>query len=150
MGKFKMEPQKSERESFWDASTFAIITDKSKPAIKWTISELKNRGKKVYVIDLSDKPEPGSLKSVSELPAGIDRAVLGVTKSEPGNLIPALKEKGITKIWLHWRTETEKALATCKAEGIECMPEYCPMLYLGSGLSIHGMHRAVAKMMGKY
>ena len=145
-----MEPTKSERESFWDAKTYAFVTDHTKPAIKWAISELKNRGKNVYVIDLSDKPEPGSLRNVSELPAGLDRAVLGVTKTDPGNLIPALKEKGITKIWLHWNTETEKALATCKAEGLECMTEHCPMMYLGSGLSIHGMHRAIAKMTGKY
>jgi hypothetical protein len=145
-----MEPTKTERESFWDAKAYVIITDHTKPAIKWAISELKNRGKNVYVIDLSDKPEPGYLRKVSELPAGLDRAVLGITKTDPGGLIPALKEKGITRIWLHWRTETEKAVETCKAEGIECMTEHCPMMYLGSGLSIHGMHRAVAKMMGKY
>lgn len=145
-----MEPTKSERESFWDAKAYAIITDHTKPAIKWTISELKNRGKNVYVVDLSDNPEPGSLRKVSELPAGLDRAVLGVTITDPGNLISALKERGITRIWLHWRTESEKAVETCKAEGIECMTEHCPMMYLGSGLSIHGMHRAIAKMMGKY
>ena len=105
-----MEPTKSERESFWDAKTYAVITDHTKPAIKWAISELKNRGKNVYVIDLSDKPEPGSLRNVSELPAGLDRAVLGVTKTDPGDLIPALKEKGITKIWLHWKPKPKKPL----------------------------------------
>lgn len=145
-----MEPTKSERESFWDAKAYAIITDHTKPAIKWTILELKNRGKNVYVIDLSDNPEPGSLRKVSELPAGLDRVVLGVTKTDPGDLIPALKEKGITRIWLHWRTESEKAVETCKAEGLECMTEHCPMMYLGNGFSIHGMHRAIAKMMGQY
>jgi hypothetical protein len=145
-----MEPTKSERESFWDAKTYAFVTDNTKPAIKWAISELKTRSKNVYDIDLSDKLDPGSLRNVSELPAGLDRAVLGITNTDPGDLIPALKEKGITKIWLHWNTETEKALATCKAEGLECMTEHCPMMYLGSGLSIHGMHRMFAKMMGKY
>jgi hypothetical protein len=145
-----MEPTKSERESFWDAKTYAVVTDHTKPAIKWAISELKNRGKNVYVIDLSDKPEPGSLRKVSELPAGLDRAVLGITITEPGSFILALKEKGITKIWIHWKTETEKAVGTCKAEGLECMTGHCPMMYLGNGLSIHGAHRAIAKIMGKY
>jgi hypothetical protein len=145
-----MEPAKSEREKFWDAKAYAIITDHTKPAIKWAISELKNRGKNIHVIDLSDKPEPGYLRKVSELPAGLDRAVLGVTKTDPGDLIPALKEKGITRIWLHWRTETEKAVETCRAEELECMTEHCPMMYLGSGLSIHGMHRTISKVMGEY
>lgn len=145
-----MDSKSSDWEKFWDAKTYAFVTDHTKPAMKWAISELKNRGKNVYVIDLSDKPEPGYLRKVSELPAGLDRAVLGITKTDPGNLIPALKEKGITKIWLHWNTETEKALATCKAEGLEYLTEHCPMMYLGNGLSIHGMHRAIAKMVGKY
>lgn len=145
-----MEPTKSKRESFWDAKTYVFVTDNTKPAMKWAISELKSRGRNVYVIDLSDKPEPGSLRGVSGLPAGPDHAVLGVTKTDPGDFIPFLKEKGITKIWLHWNTETEKALATCKAEGLECMTEHCPMMYLGSGLSIHGVHRTIAKMIGKY
>jgi hypothetical protein len=145
-----MEPAKSRRESFWDAETYAVITDHTKPAMKWTISELKDRGRKVYVIDLSENPEPGALRNVAELPPGVNRAVLGVTKTEPGDLIPALKKKGVRKIWLHWRTETEKALTICKAENIECMTEHCPMMYLGSGFSIHGMHRGIAKLTGKY
>jgi len=145
-----MEPTTSERENFWNAKTYAFVTDNTKPAMKWAISELKNRGKDVYVIDLSDKPEPGSLRKVSELPAGLNRAVLGVTITDPGNFISALKEKGITKIWLHWKTETEKAVDTCKTEGLECMTEHCPMMYLGSGFSIHGIHRTIAKMTGKY
>lgn len=145
-----MEPQKSERESYWDAKTFAFITDKTKPAMKWAISELKNRGKNVYVVDLSDSPEPGSLKSVSDLPVGIDRVVIGITKSEPSDLLPALKEKGAKIIWFHWNTETEKALAACREQNLGCMTEHCPMLYLGGDISIHGVHRTIAKMTGKY
>lgn len=145
-----MESITTDRENFWNAKSFVVVTDHTKPAIKWTISELKKRGKTVYVIDLSENPESKILKDLSELPAGPDRAVLGVTKTEPGELIPALHEKGITKIWLHWKTETEKALDACKKEGLECTIEHCPMLYLGGGLSMHGIHRRIAKITGKY
>lgn len=145
-----METDKSERESFWDAETFAFVTDQTKPAMKWAISKLKKSGKKVYVVDLSEKPEPGSLKTVSELPEGLECAVLGVTKSEPADQISALKAKGINRIWIHWKTETEKAKETCKADGLECLTEHCPMLYLGSGFSIHGLHRVIAKIKGTY
>lgn len=92
-----MEPTASDWIKFWDANTFAVITDNTKPAMKWTASELKKQGRKVYIVDLSDKPDPGSLKSVSELPTGLDRAIIGITKSEPGDLIPVLKEKGAKK-----------------------------------------------------
>jgi hypothetical protein len=145
-----MEPTASDWENFWNANTFAVITDNTKPAMKWAASELKKRGRKVYVVDLSDKPETGSLKNVSELPGGLDRAIVGITKSEPGDLIPALKEKGAKKVWIHWKTETEKALNACEEENLEYLAGRCPMMYLGSGLSIHGMHRTIAKMTGKY
>lgn len=53
--------------------------------MKWTIDELTKRGKKVYVIDMSDKPDTGTLNNVSDLPAGVDCAVLGVTKKNPAD-----------------------------------------------------------------
>ena len=59
-----------ERENFWNAKSFVVVTDHTKPAMKWAISELKNRGKTVYVIDLSENPESGTLKEISELPTG--------------------------------------------------------------------------------
>ncbi|MGB9927024.1 MAG: hypothetical protein ACPK85_01310 [Methanosarcina sp.] len=145
-----MESTNSDWEKFWGGQAFVIITDHTKPAMKWTISELKNRNKKIYVIDLSDKPEPEAFKDISKIPPGIDRAVIGVTKTEPGDLIPSLKEKGVRKIWLHWKTDTEKARETCREMGVECLFGHCPMMYLGSGLSIHGIHRGIAKMTGKY
>lgn len=145
-----MEPTASDWENFWNADVFAVITDNTKPAMKWTASELKKLGKKVYVVDLSEKPDPGYLKNVSELPGGLDRAIIGITKSEPANLIPALKEKGTKNVWVHWKTETEKALRACKEENLEYLAGRCPMLYLGSGLSIHGVHRTIAKMTGNY
>jgi predicted CoA-binding protein len=145
-----MEPTASDWENFWNANTFAVITDNTKPAMKWAASELKKQGRKVYVVDLSDKPDSGSLKNVSELPSGIDRAIIGITKSEPGNLISTLKEKGAKKVWIHWKTETEKALTACEEENLEYLAGRCPMMYLGSGLSIHGVHRTIAKMTGKY
>jgi hypothetical protein len=145
-----MEPTASDWENFWNANTFAVITDNTKPAMKWAAYELKKQGKKVYLVDLSDKPDPGSLKNISELPGSLDRAIIGITKSEPGNLIPVLKEKGAKKVWIHWKTETEKSLTACEQENLEYLAGRCPMMYLGSGLSIHGVHRTIAKMTGKY
>jgi hypothetical protein len=125
-GEFNMASTTSDWEKFWDAQTFAIITDRTKPAMKWTASELKTRGKKVYLVDI------------------------GITKTEPGDIIPLLKKKGVSKIWLHWNTDTEKAVGACQKLGIKCMTGRCPMMYLGNGLSIHGIHRGIAKITGKY
>jgi hypothetical protein len=145
-----MDSSSIDRVKFWDAQTFAIITDHTKPAMKWTASELKSRGKKVYLVDLSEKPDPDSLKDVAAIPSGVDSVVIGITNTEPGDLIPLLKGKGVRKVWLHWKTDTEKSVEACQKQGLKCMTGHCPMMYLGNGLSIHGMHREIAKIMGKY
>ena len=69
-----------EQESFWDAKCFAVITDKTKPAMKLTINELASRGKEVYVVDLSEKPDKGTFQTVTQLPLNVDCAVIGLTK----------------------------------------------------------------------
>ena len=145
-----MDSTSLDREKFWDTQTFAIITDRTKPAMKWTASELKSRGKKVYVVDLSEKPDPVSLTEVAALPSGVDRVVIRVTKTEPGDLIPLLKKKGVKKVWLHWNTDTENAVEACQKQGLKYMTGYCPMMYLGQGLSIHGVHRGITKIIRKY
>jgi hypothetical protein len=87
---------------------------------------------------------------VNTLPSGIGHVVIGVTKTEPEDIIHLLKKKGVKNIWLHWNTDTEKAVDTCKKLELKYMTGYCPMMYLGSGLSIHGIHRGIAKIIGKY
>lgn len=145
-----MDLKSFDRENFWEVQTFAIITDHTKPAMKWTASELKKRGKKVYVVDLSENPDPDSLTDVASLPIGIDRVIIGITKTEPGDIIPIFAEKNVKYIWLHWNTDTEKSVDACQKHGLKCITGYCPMMYLGSSLSMHGIHRGIAKIKGKY
>ena len=138
----------TEQESFLSAERLAVITDKTKPAMKWTINELTSRGKKVYVVDISDKPDSGTLQNVSLLPSGVENAIIGVTGVNPADVMQELEKKGIKKFWVHWRTETPEVIKRCAQ--VQCITGKCPMMYLAHGLSIHTAHRGVAKLMGKY
>ncbi|MBN2487915.1 MAG: CoA-binding protein [Methanosarcinaceae archaeon] len=140
----------TEQEAFWNSSSFAVVTDRSKPAMKWTVNELKKRGKDVHVIDLSRHPDPEAFKDVSEIPDGVETAIIGVTRTEPADIMRFLKERGIKRFWIHWRTDTPGTKEMCKGSEIQCITGKCPMMYLGSGLSIHGLHRGIAKLVGKY
>jgi len=119
------ESDMSEQESFWNAGSLAVITDKS-------------------------KPDKGTLQNVSELPSGVDCAVIGVTKRDPADAMEILENKGIKKFWIHWRTETPEVKKRCSGSQIQCITGRCPMMYLGHGINIHTMHRGFAKLMGKY
>jgi hypothetical protein len=139
-----------EQEAFWNAGSFAVITDRTKPAMKWTIDELSKRGKKVYVVDMSGEPDKGTLHDISELPSGLECAVIGVTKTNPADAKQSLEKKGIKKFWLHWRTETPEVNQRCSGSQMQCISGKCSMMYLANGLNIHTVHRSIAKIMGKY
>jgi predicted CoA-binding protein len=139
-----------EQESFWNAASLAVITDRTKPAMKWTVEELTKRGKKVYVVDMSGEQDKGTLHAISELPPGVDCAVIGVTKTNPADALESLEMKGIKKFWIHWRTETPEIKNRCSGPQMRCITGKCPMMYLAHGLNIHTMHRSIAKIIGKY
>jgi predicted CoA-binding protein len=140
----------TKQEKFWERDNFLVITDGTKPAIKWTIDELKKRGRAVTVLDYSDKPVEGSIQNISEVPDGVRNVVIGITKREPARVIEKLAEKGIIDFWVHWKTDT------CDVNHLEYDPNLriitgrCPMMYLGNGASIHGFHRLMAKTLGKF
>jgi predicted CoA-binding protein len=139
-----------EQESFWENDSFAIVTDKTKPAMKLTIDELARRGKRVYVVDLSDSPGKEMIQSISDLPQDIDCAIIGLKKENTENAIVELKKKGIKKCWIHWRTETDQAKQKCAELQMQCIFGKCPMMYLSHGFNIHTMHGSLAKLLGKY
>jgi predicted CoA-binding protein len=139
-----------EQDSFWENNSFAIITDKTKPAMKLTIDELSGRGKRVYVVDLSDSPENETMRLISDLPSYVDCAIVGLKKENTEKAIVELNKKGIKKCWIHWRTETDQAKQKCRALQMQCIFGKCPMMYLSHGLNIHTMHRSLAKLLGKY
>ncbi|MDF1557847.1 MAG: hypothetical protein P1P80_06685 [ANME-2 cluster archaeon] len=140
----------AEHESFWDSNNFAVITDRTKPAMKWTINELTKRGKTVHIVDLSNKPAEGTLQDVSALPDGIQGAVIGVTSLQPADVVEALAGKGINNIWVHWMTETPEVKEKCDQYQLQCLTGRCPMMYLGGSISIHAIHRGIAKLAGRY
>jgi predicted CoA-binding protein len=139
-----------EQESFWENNSFAIVTDKTKPAMKLTIDELTRRGKRVYVVDLSDSPEEETMRLISDLPSYVDCAIIGLKKEDTENAIAELNKKGIKKCWIHWRTETDMARQKCRELQMQCIFGKCPMMYLSHGLNIHTMHGSLVKLLGKY
>lgn len=140
----------TKQEEYWEKDNFVVVTDGTKPAMKWTIDELKKRDRNVQVVDLSDKPAPDALTDVAQVPKGMRNAIIGVTKTEPARHIEKLAAMGITNFWVHWKTDT------CDVEHLTTNPELniitgrCSMMYLGKGASIHGFHRFVARSLGKY
>ncbi|HPS91863.1 MAG TPA: CoA-binding protein [Methanothrix sp.] len=130
----------SDQESFWEKSSFVVVTDKTKPAMKLTIDELQRMGKKVYVVDLSGSPDQGTVHRTQDIPSNLDCAIVGLQKEKTENAIIELKKKGILRCWIHWRTETDQAKERCAQLQMQYIAGKCPMMYLSHGLNIHTIH----------
>jgi hypothetical protein len=139
----------NEREEFWKKQSFVVITDNTKPAMKYTIDELTKRGKELYIFNLSTNPDKEDIKSLDDIPDNVENAVLGITISDPADFVQALKTRGCSNFWIHWRTETP-GIEGMRDSGIRIIKGKCPMMYLGKDFSIHGLHRSIAKLTGKY
>ncbi|MCC7576723.1 MAG: hypothetical protein KK926_07820 [Methanomethylovorans sp.] len=137
-------------ESFWEGKSYLIVTDRSKPAIKLTIDELKKIGMSVQVLDIKDMDAAQIQAALEVLSLPVEKVVIGITAVEPADIIKYLIGRGCKDIWVHWRTDTEKVREMASGAAGHILIGRCPMLYLGNGLSIHGMHRLIARSLGKY
>jgi predicted CoA-binding protein len=99
---------------------------------------------------MSDRPDEGTFQNISELPADVNCAVIGLTKLNPADIIADLQKKGNKICWIHWRTDTPEVKKKCAEYKMQCITGRCLMMYLAHGLSIHTMHRSAAKLFGKY
>ncbi len=140
----------TKQEKFWERDNYLVVTDGTKPAIKWTIAELKKRGKTLTVLDYSDKPLEDSIQDISAVPDSTENVVIGVTKREPARIIEKMAERGTSDFWVHWKTDTCDVNHLEYEPGLNIITGRCPMMYLGSSASIHGFHRFVAMALGKY
>ncbi|OPY18017.1 MAG: hypothetical protein A4E24_02045 [Methanomethylovorans sp. PtaU1.Bin093] len=140
----------NDAESFWEGKRYLIVTDRSKPAIKLTIDELKKRGMSVQVLDIKDLGGSQVQAALEALSLPVEKVVIGITAMEPADIIQYLLGKGCKDIWVHWRTDTEKVREMSSGAAGHILTGRCPMLYLGNGSSIHGVHRLIARSFGKY
>ncbi len=100
---------------------------------------------------MSDDPEKGSVSQFSDLSPEIDCAVIGLTIKDPAHDVGELKTIGIKNFWIHWRTETDGTKKMSQDAVVHYIAGRCPMMYLADkGFNMHSIHRAVAKILGKY
>ena len=138
----------NDEESFWEGKSYLIVTDRSKPAIKLTIEELKKKGMSVQVLDIKGMDRDQTNAALKALSLPVEKVVIGITAMEPADIIKYLIDRNCKDIWVHWRTDTEKVRAIASGTSGNILIGRCPINL--NGLSIHGMHRLIARSFGKY
>jgi predicted CoA-binding protein len=147
------EPQVSAREAFWTHEAYAVIGNQAqRPFPKLSYRGLKASGKKVFAVDPSGGEVEGdpTYPSLEELPAAVDAAVLELPREEVPAWLDKLAAAGITRAWLHMKTDSPEAIAKAEELGMELQYGTCAVMYVTPGPSFHSIHKFVMKLTGNF
>ena len=144
---------RSSHETFFDHETFAVVGHGARgnfPVL--TYRGLKKRGKTVHAVDPSAAEVEGdrAYPDLGSLPATVEAAVLEVPKEDTAAWIQAVADAGIRHVWIHMGRDTLEALSVAREHGLEVCSGACAVMYLTDGFSIHGIHKAIRKLAGRY
>jgi predicted CoA-binding protein len=143
----------SDHQSFWSFDRYAVVGNSArKPFPRLTYGELAKRGKTAYAVDPSTDRVEGkpAYRDFAALPASVEAAVLELPRDETAAWVKRAVEAGIREIWIHQGADTPEAIAIAQQAGVRLRTGTCAVMYLNRGLSPHGIHRAINKLIGKY
>ncbi len=143
----------STRQQFWVHEAYAVVGHNAqRPFPKLTYRGLKKSGKKVFAIDPSGGKVEGdpTVPDFDALPQPVQAAVFELPKGEVPAWIDKAADAGITRVWLHMKTDSPEAAATAKTRGVELLTGTCAVMYVTPGPTFHGIHKWIMKMKGDF
>jgi len=143
----------SERQSFWDHASFAVVGDSARRAFpKLTYRGLKKEGKTVYPVDPAGSTVEGdaTYPDLTSLPAPVEAVVLEVPKDQTAAWVGKAADSGVKAVWMHQQTDTPEAIKLAEENHMELCHGTCAVMYVTPGFSFHSFHRFVQKLSGKY
>lgn len=143
----------SNHETFFRLARFGVVGhSKVKPFPLITYRRLKALGKSVHAIDPSTDQIDGdrAYPDLAALPGPIDALIIETPKAETRDWVNAAAEAGIRDVWVHQGLETPEAVTVAETRGINLRTGSCAVMYLDPGLSVHGLHKLIMKLTGRY
>jgi predicted CoA-binding protein len=109
--------------------------------------ELKAHGYELHPVNPHADTVDGDVcvGAVSELPDGIDGAIVMVPASASAEIVQACIDRGIPRVWLHKgagpSSVSDEAVALCREHGVEVVDGACPMMFMEDATWFHRVHR---------
>jgi predicted CoA-binding protein len=143
----------STHERFWDHSSFAFVgSTGTKGFPKLSYRAAKDRGKKVFAVDSTVEEIEGepTFPDFKALPEPVDAAVLELPKEDTADWVGRAADAGIHDVWIHMNRDTPEALAVAEDRRVTLHTGTCAVMYLTNGVNVHGLHRWIEKLRGRY
>lgn len=143
----------SNHETFFTLDRYGVVgRSQVKPFPLLSYRRLKALGKRVHAIDPSTDQIDGdpAYPDLAALPEPVEGLLIETPKAETRDWIAAAASAGIRDVWVHQGHETPEAVAVAEAHGINLRTGTCAVMYLDSGVSAHGLHKLIMKLIGRY
>lgn len=89
-------------------------------------------------------------RDVSSLPENVDRLLILTPKKNTKELLSQAVAKGIDKVWIQQRSETDDALAYARENRLDPITKECILMYAEPVSGPHKFHRFLKKLFGSY
>jgi predicted CoA-binding protein len=143
----------AEIESFIQSKKIAVVGVSSvKNKIGYAVYRtLKERGYEVFPVHPDGHIIDGNpcYRSLSELPPGVNAAVIAVKPKKVSNIVDAAIAAGIKRIWFQQGSDFHMAAEQAKKAGLEVVSRKCILLYAPPVTGIHKVHQFLARLFGR-
>jgi len=116
------------------------------------LKEMSEKGYDIYPIHREETEIAGirSYKDLDSIPKEVKAALLIIPAHETEKVLPDLKAKGITQVWIQQGAESPEAIKYCSKNNISVIHGECILMFADPVKSFHKFHRWIWKIIGKY
>ncbi len=119
-------------KEFMDQKRFAVVgaTDNPEKYGNRIVKNLRGRGYEVYPVNPKLEEVEGlkCYPSIAEIPVRVDVVDFVVPPKATEEILKQCKNLGLDRIWLQPGSESETAIAFCKANNLKVVHSVCVML----------------------
>jgi predicted CoA-binding protein len=145
---------KKEIQDFIDSKRIAIMgaSRTGKKFGNMIADELKPKGYEVFLVHPEAKEISGQVcyPNIAALKDQVDAVLICLPPAKAKQAVQEVADAGLKKVWLQQGSQSPEVLALAKQLGLSTVAGKCIMMYADPVSSLHGWHKAFAKIFGQY
>ncbi len=114
-------------------------------------TEMRQRGYNMFIVHPEAREIDGQpcYPDLASLQSKVEGVVICVPPRRAAQVLQEAADAGIRHIWLQQGAQSPDVLAKAKQAGLDPVPGKCLLMYAEPVRSIHGFHRAIARLFGQ-
>ena len=142
----------TESEAFVAQKTLAVVgVSRTRGFGNSLYRHLRRKGYRVFPVNSQTDTVEGErcFRRLDDLPEKVDGVVTVVPPAQTKNVVEDCSRLGIARVWMQQGSESDEAVALCRAKGIAEVHGACLLMHTGGGFP-HSLHRWIWRRLGKY